>query len=383
MALLQGKPRTITGEFFYSHQEPVSNTTSNSNTNDTAKEKKLSKIPSRCQLNLEDGYLSIYGLSDSMKTPFLVFPKIWTVSRQKHDKEFFCLEYGTETDRLNIFLTITNKRIADDWEYELCKLTGQTPPSRRRVQTGLRPIRPNKNYTLSSPSVPQGFSLAEQDGGDVPPTNDDATDETNSEEHEDDTIPTCSNDSQPEPDDTQAPVPSTMSLGDDQEKTDGTLSLGTQRKSRRDGQQFPEESHLKEVVGSANVSPTPGNSPNSRHSDEIPNKACTDSVLENTNLKLKEHQQHETNDERFSEVLPLRSTDFNSEMGIPQSLDQPSSGLASSRLPGALRSTEPVYQCTHVEIECSKEKSSLTFNKENFLSTGEINDMFVRYGGSL
>eukprot|EP00057_Strongylocentrotus_purpuratus_P025790 XP_011680264.1 PREDICTED: uncharacterized protein LOC100892691 isoform X1 [Strongylocentrotus purpuratus] len=318
-----------------------------------------------------------------MKTPFLILPKIRKVSRQKHDKEFFCLEYGTETDRFNIFLTITNKRIADDWEYELCKLTGQTPPSRRRVQTGVRPIRPNKNYTLSSPSAPEGFSLAKQDGGDVPPTNDDATDETNSEAHEDDTIPTCSNDSQPEPEDTQAPEISTMSLGDDQDKIDDTLTHQTQRTSRRDGQRSPRESHLKEVLGSANVSPTPGNSPNSRHSDEIPNKACTDSILENTNLKLKEHQQHEIDDERFSEVLPLKSRHFDSEMGITQSLDQPPSGLASSGLPGALRSTDPVDQCTHIEIECSQEKSSLTFNKKVFLSTGEINDMFVRYGGSV
>lgn len=35
----KGKPWTITGDFFCSHQEPVSDAASNNNNNNTAKEK--------------------------------------------------------------------------------------------------------------------------------------------------------------------------------------------------------------------------------------------------------------------------------------------------------------------------------------------------------
>eukprot|EP00057_Strongylocentrotus_purpuratus_P025800 XP_011680274.1 PREDICTED: uncharacterized protein LOC100892623 [Strongylocentrotus purpuratus] len=151
----------------------------------------------------------------------------------------------------------------------------------------------------------------------------------------------------------------------------------------RDGQRSPEEGDIRDVVGSPNVSLTPssGNSPNSGLSDEDPDGARADSVLDETNLtrKLKEHQQqeqqrqeeqHATSDEILSEILPLVS-----DMSIPQSSDH--------QLPRELRPTEPPYQCTHIEIECSQEKSILTINKKNFLSTGEINDMFVFYRGSV
>eukprot|EP00057_Strongylocentrotus_purpuratus_P025799 XP_011680273.1 PREDICTED: uncharacterized protein LOC105445872 [Strongylocentrotus purpuratus] len=337
MALLQGKPRTITGDFLFSQQELVSDAASNNN-NDTAKEKKVSKIPSRCELNCKVGSLTVYELSDSRKTPFLILPKIRKVSRHKHDKEFFCLEYGTETDRFNIFLTIEDKSDADQWELKLCNITGQTPHIRPRAQTGDRPRRPNNKTRidpLSSPSAPEGFSLAEQDGGDVPPTNDDATDET----------------------------------------------------SRRDGQRTPRESHLGDVVGYETVSPNPPNSPNSGLIDEIYNKDCTDIVLEKTILKLKEYQQqeqqhqHETNDDRSSEILPLESRD---RMDISQSSDQPSSGSVDFGMsrPGPLRPTEPAYQCTHLEIECSQENSSLTINKKD-LDTGKLKDMFICYRGSV
>ncbi|XP_041476818.1 uncharacterized protein LOC121424976 isoform X2 [Lytechinus variegatus] len=295
----KSKNRTITGNFFYSQQKPISDDKSLTKNS----EKRSSNL---CELNCDDKCLSIYGSCQTR--PILILPKITKVTRHKYDKEYFCLEYGEKPDIYTTFLTIIDKSDADDWEVELCKLTGQTlPPGRRRIQTGVKPRTwRNKGvgHTLSTPSVPDGFE-----------------------------------------------------------------------ESQRDGQSSPEESHIGEVVGYDKVSPTPGNTPSNRKSYAVDEEAGI--VLEETNRKLHEmkgqqqgqHEQHQQHDQQVRQR----------HEGRQECPTQPFGELTSTHSLNVLQD----YQCTHIGFECSQEKLSVAINKEEFLETADINNVFASYLGSL
>ncbi|XP_063963724.1 uncharacterized protein LOC129273517 [Lytechinus pictus] len=291
--------QTITGNFFYSQQKPISDDKSLIKNS----EKRLSNL---CELNCDDGCLSIYGSCQTR--PILIIPKIAKVTRHRYDKEYFCLEYGEKPDRYNSFLTITDKSDADDWEFKLCKLTGQTPPpGRRRIQTGAKKPRSNgavPQYTLSTPSAPHGFE-----------------------------------------------------------------------ESQRDGQSSPEESHIGEVVGYDQVSPTPGNSPSNRMSYMVDEEAGN--VLEETNRKLHEMkgQQQGKNEQEQQHEQQVRQRHEGRQDSPTQSFGE----LTSTQSLNVLQA----YQCTHIGFECSQEKLRVAINKEDFLKTADVNNVFASYLGSL